>query len=81
MIQNPTHTVVITIVSSKDEPDVTLKVEWDPLLGDDEIMEQGYIPASYRLAERFLFATEDLIDQSRLLEIEEGDMDDGRVIN
>lgn len=81
MIQNPTHKVVITIVSSKDEPDVTLKVEWDPLLGDDEIMEQGYVPAAYRLAERFLFATEDLIDQNRLLEIEEGDMDDGRVIN
>lgn len=81
MINNPTHKVVITISSYEDLPDVTLSMQWSPLLGDDEILELGYTPASYQLAEQFLLATEAMIDLTQLLEIDEGDLDAGRVIN
>lgn len=81
MIVNPTHKVTITIVSSEDNADVNMKVEWSPLLGDDELQKMGYVPAAYKLAENFLFATEAMVDMAQLLEIEEGDLGDERVIN
>lgn len=81
MVSNPTHKVVITIISHKDDPDVNMKVEWDPLMGDDEISEQGYVPAAYKLAENIVFACEDMANTAQLLELEEGDMDAERTIN
>ena len=76
-----THQVTITIASSDNDPNVQMEVKWDPLLGDDEIYEQGYTPAAYKVAERLLFATEDMIDMAQLFEIDEGDLDAGRSIN
>mgnify|MGYP003479808055 CR=1 FL=1 len=81
MITHPTHKVVITIVSREGDPDVNMKVEWEPLMGDDEIQALGYIPACYKLAENFLFATEAMIDTSQLLEIKEGDLSATRSLN
>lgn len=81
MVKDPTHKVVITLVSKADEPDVNMKVEWDPLMGDDEMMEQGFEPAAYVVARNILFSMEDMVDKARLLELEEGDLDGSRSIN
>jgi hypothetical protein len=81
VIDKPTHQVVITITSHEDNPDVNLKVAFNPLLDDDEITAMGYTPAAYLLAERYLLATEQMVDTSLLLEIEEGDLSAGRSIN
>jgi len=43
--------------------------------------DSDYVPAAYKLAEHLLFATETLIDTSRLLEIDEGDLSDNRSLN
>ena len=81
MINKPTHQVVITISSHEGDPEVNLQVNWNPLLDDSEILEQGFTPASYLVAQHLLFATEAMIDTAQLLEIEEGDMSAGRSIN
>lgn len=81
MNKDITHQVVITISSNKEDPNVSMEVKWNPLLGDDEIQEQGYVPASYKLAEHFLFATEAMINSAQLFEIDEGDLDASRSIN
>ena len=81
MIANPTHKVVITIVSDENKPDVNLQVNWDPLLSDDELKEIGYIPAAYTLAENVLFSLETAMQMATLLELDEGDLGDSRTLN
>ena len=80
-VTNPTHKVVITLVSKEDEPFVNMKVEWDPLMGDDEIMAQGFEPAAYKMAQNLIFAVEGMVDLAKLLSVEEGDLDSDRTIN
>lgn len=81
MVTNPTHKVVITLISSKDEPDVNIKVQWDPLMGDDEITALGYTPTAYSVAENLMFAIESMVNQATLLEVEEGDLSADRSLN
>lgn len=81
MVSNPTHKVVITLTSSENKPDVNIKVQWDPLMGDDDISKAGYTPTAYTVAESLLFAIEDLVNKASLLEVEEGDLDSERTIN
>lgn len=54
MNKEPTHKVVITATSYKDEPNVHMEVSYGPLtedLGDGE-----YIPACYEFVQRALIA-------------------------
>lgn len=81
MVNKPTHQVTITLVSSEDDPNITMKVQWSPLLGDDEIERLGYVPAAYQIADRFIDAAQMMIDTAQLLELEPGDMDASRSIN
>lgn len=81
MVSKPTHQVTITLVSREDDTDVTMQIKWNPLLGDDEIEQLGYIPAAYQLADRFIDAAQLMIDTAQLLELDEGDLDAERSIN
>ena len=81
MIPHPTHKVVITLSSQENSPEVNVKVEWQPLLGDDEIEALGYIPAAYSFAEGIIMSMETAMDMAKLLEVEEGDLDGNRTIN
>lgn len=81
MVSNPTHTVVITLTSSEGDPNVTMSIKYDPLLGDDEIQQQGYTPAAYLLADRFLDTAQVMIDTAQLLDLEPGDLDASHSIN
>lgn len=81
MVNNPTHKVTITIISSEDDPDVTMKVSYDPFLDDVEIQQQGYLPAAYQLADRFIDSALVMVETAQLLEIEPGDLDAKRSIN
>lgn len=81
MVTNPTHKVVITLTSSDDEPYVTMQVQWDPLLSDEQLLESGYEPAAYKMAQNILFGVEGMVDMASLLEVEEGDVSPDRTIN
>lgn len=81
MVNNPTHKLVITVVSSKDDPNVTLTMEFDPLLSDEEVQDLGYVPAAYKLAENFLFSIENIIDTESLMEYSEEDLGLNRTLN
>lgn len=81
MVTNPTHKVVITLTSSDDEPYVTMQVQWDPLLSDEQLLESGYEPASYKMAQNILFGVEGMVDMATLLAVEEEDVSPDRTIN
>lgn len=81
MVNNPTHKVVITLTSKDDEPYVTMQVNWDPLMSDDEVMAEGFEPAAYKMAQNILFGVEGMVDMANLLEVEEGDISPDRTIN
>lgn len=78
---NATHQVVITISSKDDKPEVNMQVNWDPLLDNEEVESLGYTPAAFLLAENFLMSMENLIAVETLLELEESDLDDSRVVH
>ena len=78
---NATHQVVITISSKDDKPEVNMQVNWDPLLDNEEVESLGYTPAAFLLAENFLMSMENLIAAETLLEIENSDMSDDRVVH
>ena len=78
---NATHQVVITISSKDDKPEVNMQVNWDPLLDNEEVESLGYTPAAFLLAENFLMSMESLIAVETLLELEESDLDDSRVVH
>lgn len=80
-MHNPTHQVVITISSKEDSPEVNMQVHWDPLLDNDELESIGFTPAAYLVAENFLMNMETLVATETLMELEESDLDDSRVIN
>lgn len=81
MVNNPTHKVIITLTSSEDEPFVTMQVNWDPLMSDEEVAASGYEPACYMMAQNILFGVEGMVDMASLLEVEEGDVSPDRTIN
>ena len=78
---NATHQVVITISSKDDKPEVNMQVNWDPLLDMDEVEALGFTPAAYLLAENFLMSMDSLVATETLLELEESDLDDSRVVH
>lgn len=80
-MNNPTHQVVITISSKDDKQEVNMQVNWDPLLDNAEVESLGFTPAAYLLAENFLMSMENLIAVETLLEIEDSDMSDDRVVH
>ena len=80
-VNNPTHKVVITLVSSGEEPYVNMQVQWDPLMSDEEVTDLGFEPPAYVMAQNLLFAVEGMMDKARLLEVEEDDLDSERTIN
>lgn len=81
MVSNPSHKVTITLTSKDDEPYVTMQVNWDPFLTDDEVMAEGFEPAAYKMAQNLIFAVEGMMDMAKLLEVEEGDLDSNRSLN
>jgi hypothetical protein len=81
MVSNPSHKVTITLTSKDDEPYVTMQVNWDPLLTDDEVVAEGFEPAAYKMAQNLIFAVEGMMDMAKLLEVEEGDLDSNRSLN
>lgn len=76
-----THKVVITITSEGDKPNVNMAVEWDPLLTDEAAQEQGFVPASYKVAEALLLGLDNVIDPNSLAEITEEDLGLNRTLN
>lgn len=78
---NATHRVTITISSKDDKPEVNMQVNWDPLLDMDEVEALGFTPAAYLLAENFLMNMDSLVATETLLELEESDLDDSRVVH
>lgn len=76
-----THKVVITITSEGDKPDISMAVEWDPPLMDEEAQEQGFVPAAYRVAETLLLGLDNIIDPDSIIEITEEDLGLNRTLN
>ena len=76
-----THKVVITITSEGDKPNINMAVEWDPLLTDEAAQEQGFVPASYRVAETLLLGLDHIIDPDSIIEIAEEDLGLNRTLN
>lgn len=63
-----THEVVITLTSTDDNTDVSMQVEWNPRLTDDQIEELGYTPPAYTVAERFIMTVMEMITATHFME-------------
>lgn len=79
MENKPTHRAIIEVTSYKDDPEVKLEVKWEPAIDDEDIEDQGYVPAAYHFVEQVLIATE--IASTGLIEFEEEDLDENRTLN
>lgn len=54
MNKEPTHKVVITITSYRDDPDVHMEVSYGPLTED--LGDEDYTPAAYEFVQRALIS-------------------------
>lgn len=75
----PTHRVVLTATSYKDEPNIHVETKWEPLVGDEEIAELGYVPASYQFVDAALEAASMMAQGD--IEMEVDDLGHDRVLN
>lgn len=73
-MSKPEYKVVLTAVSYGDSEEIHVDLEWLPTLTADEIVEQGYIPASYIFSQDLVaLVAESAAGDS--LEVEEADPD------
>lgn len=49
-----THKAILTVVSNADEPDVHVRIDWEPDLEGTNIQELGYLPAAYQMIESYI---------------------------
>ncbi len=49
-----THKVVLTLMSNKDDDQVGVSLEWSPPLEGKDIVDLGFIPASFVFTEKHI---------------------------
>lgn len=77
MSKEPTHKVVITVTSYRDEPDVHMEVSYGPL--SEDLGEGDYQPAAYEFVQRALISAVEEAEGE--VSYEASDLDENRSIN
>lgn len=72
MANNTEYKATVIISSIGDSGDVALSVEWSPELTGADLVEAGFIPASFAFVQDFIFpALEEAFNESAYAAVEE----------